>query len=205
MPQVRHISDSELQGVIERAHEIGGEYESLLEGHAARSYVSAAEEAGVPREAILEALRERLYSDEATYDEGMLVFASNGEGWFVAAKVLEDRGSTVYIKVLAGTKTEVAKEDIRPLNMMPGGRIHFSYYGSWQAGEITAYDNDARVVSVNYWGTKENKPLTDVRIKDMRGKRQMSEMARAWAYSAAAFLAGSGIGAFITWLATRGG
>lgn len=199
----RHLEPAELQDVLRRATEIAS---GVGHGLDVEDYVSAAKEAGIPEEAMRQALQERLAAVEATTalpEHGELVFASNGEGWYCPAKLESTGPSTARVKFLGGGAVELPLSEIQPMNLAPGKKVHVRYWGSWTQMELVSFDMDSRTIVADYSWTKETFPLESVRLKDRRKEMPIPEQLKYWLYGSAIFLSGGIAGAILLRILTR--
>lgn len=196
------LQQNEIQEILERAQEISEESQALIDSDL-RAYIDAAEEAGVPRDAALQAFREKLAGSIEQYQEGKLVFATAGDGWYNIARLVELRGSHAQVHFLSGGEANVAITDLRPFSVAPGHKLHFLYYGMWSEADVVSINRENMTVLMNYWGTKEEVPLGQVRLKDRRNAKPMAEQAKMWLYGAAMFLGGTAVGAVVMKILSR--
>ncbi len=196
------LQPQEIQEILERAQEINEESQALIDSEL-RAYIDAAEEAGVPRDAALQAFRERMAGSIEQYQEGKLVFATAGDGWYNIARLIELRGSQAIVQFLSGGEAHINITDLRPFAVAPGHKLHFLYYGMWTEADVLSINRENMTVLMSYWGTKEEVPLGQVRLKDRRNAKPVAEQTKMWLYGAAIFLGGSAVGAALMALLTR--
>jgi|GEM_PF-4123796 len=97
------MRQDELSGLLQRASEISTETENLLANDPELALIAhSAEEAGLPREAILAALRERLAERGNLIKAGEIVLAESVDGIFYPALVKETNGTMVKVRFLQG-------------------------------------------------------------------------------------------------------
>ena len=181
MTMERHVlSSEELTDVIRRAQEIeahgtaGGD----LEG-----YVKAAEEAGISREATMQALRERLGYPLAATQSGETVFARSADGHFYAAKVDAVNGQVADVRFLNGATVTLPLSDLRELNLTPGRKISYmsTNMSMWVNGQVSTYNPHALTIEVESWGSKETVSLDKVRLLAQDVFQKVSDTANLWA------------------------
>ena len=202
MMEVR-LSDEELASVVQRAHEISSLHERL--GEAPRSldeYVKVAEEMGVPREAMMQALIERFAFLDKEIEAGLLVFARSEDGRSYPAKVLSSDGDSVKVRFLNGSESRVGRQALQDASFTPGAT--YEYYSPSMAmftkSQVSRFDSDAQTVTFSKWGTEETVPLAKVRTARPR-PQGASNMGSAIYLVVAG--AGGLIGALATWLVMR--
>ena len=186
----RHLSEEESRETVQRAREIAeqGREPAALEADY-EVYLQAAEEVGVSREAVLQALRERLLVPSRAFAEGETVFAPSSDGFWYPA-VLKSLGEqTAAVEFVSGGEHTCALADLRPLTLIPGRKLQADLKG-WGWGDAIVERHDAgkrkvRVVHDDWFGTKETVPLTGVRlarehaVPERRTERNPEQLARA--------------------------
>lgn len=195
------LTDNEIREVLARAEEIHGA------GPATdlANVLQAAQEAGLPREAVEQALRERA---DVGFDPevGELVFAKSTDGKYYAARVLALEDSFCEVRFCKGGTTRVSPGDIRPCPLLPGSRVvcHWPEWGWWTC-TVVNYDADRETAKVtDGWGSTRTFPVAELRLDPPTKKSlAISELARAALVYGVDFLAGAGIGALVTWLIMR--
>jgi hypothetical protein len=196
------LSDEELAAVVRRAHEITSLQGRLEEGrNSLDEYVRAAEEMGVPREAMMQALHERFAFLERDVEPGTLVFALSGDGRHYAAKVLKCDGDSLAVRFLNGGEGVVGRHQLQEPSFSPGSEYeyHSPSYMMYLKAQAVRYDRDALTVTFNYWGTEETVPLAKVRtVKPRSGIGPPP-----WVYTLAIAL-GSGVLGAVLALVLRG-
>lgn len=194
----------ELREVLERAQEIDSETGVLLRQNPEwADMIEAAEEAGVPREAILEALRERVGAVATDFGAGELVFATSGNGWFNPAKIETVRNGRARVRFLGGGEAEVDLRDVKSFGLAPGDSIYINYYGTWTKVEVGSFNRDSLSVTTNYYGMHETRSLEGVRLKDPRFAKPLKDQAKLWTYMVASFVSGGMVAGLIALIANR--
>ena len=109
------MDQREAQEILRRAQEIESQQGVMLRSQAdVEQFVSAAEEAGLSRDAVLQALRERLRMPAEAFEPGSLVFAESADGRFHVASLTSLDEHTAKIRFLNwGTEETVTLEHIR--------------------------------------------------------------------------------------------
>jgi hypothetical protein len=196
---------ADLRSVLERAQEIESETGLLLRQNPEWSdMIQAAQEAGVPREAILEALRERIGVAAAPdFAKEELVFATTGGGWFNPARIESVKGGQVRVRFLGGGDAEVDIRDVKRFSLVPGDVVHISYWGSWTKVEVLSFNRDSLSVTINIWGTNETRSVEGLRLKDPRTQKPLKDQVMMWAYAGVSFLAGAGVCAVLMRILSR--
>ena len=138
------LTQEEVNHTISRASQI---VEQKTEGSGAalggyEAYISAAEEVGIPREAMLQALRERNLLAVDGVSPGDVVFAPSADNASYPATVLRvTNESSIVVQFLAGGEHTVSAIDIRSLSMVPGRQLQFQHKdigaGIWCTGKLS--------------------------------------------------------------------
>ena len=145
-------SDEEMTQILRRAQEIASSEQALLEDHHEWGpVIDAAEEAGLNRDSIMAAIRERLA--EQAIEHQPAVFQST-------------RPSGVVVRYLTGGEGTLPATDIRPFTMSPGMKIDVlsHSYKMWLKAEVIRFNPDSRSITVNCWSNEEVLPLERIRI-----------------------------------------
>ncbi len=162
------FSSEELTEILARAEEISSQRsESLLHSNEIEAILDAAEEAGLNREATLQALRERLAPPSADIVAGELVFAKSDDGHYYPARLIGMANHYADIHFISGTKTKIGIGDIKPFTITPGLKLQFQEqtFNYWTEGEVTRYNDEGRSVTFLYWGKEITVSLEKVRQK----------------------------------------
>jgi len=179
-----HGRDEKLADILDRAQRIDDETALLLERDpAALELVSAAEEAGLSRDAVIQALRERLRHIAPRFKPGEYVFAKSYEGYGYAAAVVDEFGDDTHVRFLNGGEGTVATSDLRPLGLMPGQSVEFMSksmgWGMWLEGKVVRFNSETKSVTLDYWGMSEEiLPLELVRLPKEKKPFQLGEVVK---------------------------
>ena len=173
----------------------------------AHTMLAAAEEAGLPREAIEQALRERFEFAGALPTAGELAFAKSSDGKFYVAEVLEAAPTSARVRFLKGGEHTIKPEELRPCSLLPGQRVvcPWSDWGWWTC-TVISYNSDKKKVKVSDgWGSTETFPISEIRLDPPR-TRDAAALNRAkamlYTYALGVFTGGVATG-IITWLLLR--
>lgn len=200
------LSQEEVREILARAEEI-----HLRRGAAdaplgdTEFVIRAAEEAGLSRAAVEEALRERFNLLAAPPEPGELVFAKSTEQFFSVAEVLQTDANRTRVRFLNGLEQTVNFEHLRPLSLGPGARILCPWPNwGWWTCTVISYDSKKQKVKVtDGWGTTKSFNIAEIALESPKRKGAgLLERSKALLYCLIA--AGGGlIGAVATWLAMR--
>lgn len=162
------FEQTELNDLLTRAQEIDHSSDHLLQSRPdLAELINAAEESGLPREAVMAALRERLAELSAAHEPGDPVFAQSPDGHWYPAIFDRQKGNRVDLRYFSGSIGSLEPSKIRPFDLAPGVKLqaYSSSYKMWVDAEIVRYNPDARSITVNYWYTEEVLPLERIRLK----------------------------------------
>lgn len=198
------LGEEELRGVLSRAYEIDQRTHGTQEG-AHEAVLRAAEEAGLSREAVGQAIQERLGLLGRPPSVGEMVFAKGEGDKLYPAEILEAGGHDYAVRFANGEERRVAFENLRPLNLLPGERLVCPWpdWGYWNC-TIISYNPEKRTVKVtDNWGSEKKFDLSQV-YRQADGARDRSPSRHiSGLYVAAAALAGGVVGSVVTWLLTH--
>lgn len=159
---------NDLTEILARAQEIDQDSSHILKTRPdLAEIVTAAAETGLPREAVLAALRERLAEQALEHEPGEPVFAESPDGHWYAASFNGQSGNRISLRYYNGGIGTVEPSQIRPFNLAPGVKIqaYSASYKQWTDAEIVRFNPDSRSITVTYWWTEEVLPLERVRLK----------------------------------------
>lgn len=197
----KHIADSEIGPILSRAQEMAEMDEAVAADPRLRSYIDAAEEAGIPRQATIQALRERLVEGKEefnyTFQAGDFVLATTGDGFYNIARFDTITRAGAKVKFIGGATCEVGLQDLKSFNLVPGTKVMAQYSGMWCNGELVSFNPDTNGVRINIWGTNIDTTLDQIRVKDARKEVPVTDQVKYWLYGTAAFLGGSVVGGAI--------
>ncbi len=193
------LTEDETKGVLSRAEDI---HLHSITGSDSDVVIRAAEEAGLPREAIEQALREQFDRFSEPLKVGDLVFARSSDERHYVAEVTGQTESGFKVRFLKGGEGIVALQHLRPCAFLPGEELVVNWPGwGWWKVSVVSYDAAARVVRASDGWYEKQFSIADVRVDPPKKPR---EVRRATMMVYVALLAGgSAIGALITWLMMR--
>jgi len=198
------LDDDSLAEVIRRAHEISAQTELMFEPHPEiEQYVRAAEEAGISRDATMQALRERLDLPIAAFQPGEYVFALSNDERYYVAKVLQIEGRQARIRFLSGTDHTCDAGNLRLFSLTPGQRVQYNsaVHHIWVTGKIEGFNRDANSVTAHWGGVSETLTLDKLRLP--QEGRASSTGIPLWAVGVASALGGGVVGAILMRLLIR--
>lgn len=204
-PQAK-LDDASLGEVVRRAQEIQDQTQLMLEPSPdLEQYVKAAEEAGIHRDATMQALRERLSLPVEMFKPGEYVFAKSADGFYYTALLMAIEGRKAKVEFLTGSEHYCDASDLRLFSLTPGQKISYFSKGSgmWWEGQLTKFNRDKKTVTVTNWGDSETVALEKVRLPRDVQVLPMSYRTRLWAVGIASALSGGVVGAILLKLLTR--
>ena len=114
------MTQEEIEKVLARAQEIQNSPNGTFDHD---ELVKSAEEAGISRNAVLQALRERIGFAEDPLSPGDFVFALSVDGDKHVAEFVEQKDNIVTVKFMNGAEAKLLPSAIQPLRMLPGERV----------------------------------------------------------------------------------
>ncbi len=205
-PPHAKLDEASLTEVVRRAQEIQDQTHLMLEPNPdLEQYVRAAEEAGIHRDATMQALRERLSLPIEMFKPGEYIFAKSADGFYYVAVLLEIEGRKAKVEFLSGSEHFCDASDLRLFSLTPGQKV--SYFskssGMWWEGQLSKFNREKKNVTVTCWGDNETVALEKVRLPRDVQVLPMSYRAKLWAVGIASVLSGGVVGAILMKLLTR--
>lgn len=192
--------------VLRRAQEIDIQTHLMLEPYPEYTeLIRAAEEAGIARDATLQALRERMSLPAQAFEPGQRVFARSADGHFYAATLERIEGRTAHLRFVNGSEHQADMTDLRLFSLTPGQKVHFHSptYSMWIQAEVVRFNRDSGSVTISAWYQEETVPLEKVRLNREGPTFKLQDTAKYWLIGGISLLAGTGIGAAIVALLSR--
>lgn len=159
------FSEQQIREILARAEQIhlgaGEELESD-----SKALIKAAEEAGLPREAVEQALRERLEAETPNLNPGEFVFAPSSDGKLYVAEVKSTSASSTTVNFLNGSDLAVPTHQIQPAKFLPGSKVSANWpHWGWWLCTVISFDKPNRLLRLSDgWGTEKTFPLAEVRL-----------------------------------------
>jgi hypothetical protein len=201
----KHLTEEQIRDALSRAEEL--HLRSALASDndpAIESVLNAAEEMGLPREAMLKALQERLGKPMATPKVGERVFAKSADGKYYVAEVLATEGEEFRIRFLSGADATVSMEDLMPCNFVPGFKVVVQWpVWGWYKGDVVAYDAKREKVTVSDGWNEKKFSLDEIRLDPPKDSNLNPRAKIYWTLISIGAAMGGTIGAVITWLLMR--
>ncbi|MBX3095539.1 MAG: hypothetical protein KF812_01635 [Fimbriimonadaceae bacterium] len=197
------LNDEALSGVIERAHELQMQDQELASYEA---FVQAAEEAGVPRESVLQALRERL-ATAPQFKVDDLVFAPGADGWLYIAKITGLEEGVAQLKFANGADASFTTNKLMSMSLLPNQKVQVNLpgWGGWYGSTVVSINHFAHSLTVNASGIQQTVTMDAVRIRpevaDGKERKFTKTEFIEWVVTAA--VSSAVVGALVTWLIMR--
>src|SRR5262249_13502297 len=129
------------------------------------AYLKAGEEMGIPREATLLALRERLAVPAQALEVGQTLFAPSVDGFWYPAVLVALAQHTATVRFLSGDEHPCALADLRPLSPVPGGKLEAAGKGwGWCGVEVQKYDAEKGKVPLTAGWSSQTLLLEKLRL-----------------------------------------
>ncbi len=160
------LNENEIREILKRAEQIhiGASVEE--DDSDSKALIKAAEEAGLPREAVEQALRERLDSQTFTLTPGDFIFAPSSDGKHYTAEFIESNAHTTRARFLTGGEISFPNEQAHPAQFLPGSKVQANWpnFGWWTC-TVVAFDKPNRLLRLSDgWGNDKSFPLAEVRF-----------------------------------------
>jgi len=193
--------DDSLSGVIERAHELQMRNQELA---AYEAFVQAAEEAGIPRESVMQALRERL-ATAPKYHPGQFVMAPGADGFLYVAKVGAIEDSVARIKFANGSETAFPTDELRPFALLPNQKVQVNLpgWGGWYGATVSHFNEQTLSLTVNASGMTQTVTLEALRMRPQKDGETLFDLNTVVSWAVGALAIGGALGSLITWLVMR--
>ncbi len=168
MHQVQ-LTEEEVSQTLQRAEEIAAAGTSVpgLE-QTYSTYIKAAEELGIPRDALILALRERLDIQMDSVEVGARVFAPSADGFCYAATVSSADNQMATVQFVTGGTATVSISGLKPFSLSPGTIVNGCHKGDddWWSARVRFYDEGKNEVTIVYRtdGSIEVLPLERIRL-----------------------------------------
>lgn len=193
-------SSEQTRLILQRAEEIQANTALRLDSDSSTDQLLiAAEEAGLSRDAVVQALQEQRALESRKLESGGHVFALSSDERFYVATVKAVNGDLVDVTFLNGSDHVLQRRDIRPFSLLPGQSLAVQWPGwGWWVSKVITFDREQLKVRVSdNLGTELTVPLSEVRLNPDRPPTAARERLKLWAYMAASTLGGGAIGALI--------
>ncbi|MBS1706129.1 MAG: hypothetical protein JST40_09665 [Armatimonadetes bacterium] len=198
------MQPEELREVLIRAEQIQSQQVVNVDQEVeTETIVQAAEEAGLSRDAVLQALQERLALTQASTQPGAIVMAESADGHFYAARVISSDTVAAKVKFLSGGEQSLPLNKIKPFSPVPGTQFSCPWqnWGWWNC-KVVSYDSDnMRLLVTDGWGNQQGFHISEVRQNKERSPQ--SNQSLYYLYLGLTGFGGMVLGFVIRWLMFR--
>jgi hypothetical protein len=184
------LSDVELRETLERAREIATKSsEWVAPDPSGEAFLNAAEEIGIPREALLQALRERQSALGLSFTVGQTIFAPSVDGFWYPAEVTSVGQHTAEVQFVHGGSHTCALADLRPLALIPGRKLQADWpQWGWCTVTVESYDPETGQLTATDGWSKKRLPIRKIRLPEKIASPPSQEERRLAALSRAALI-----------------
>lgn len=195
-----NVDSERLRTILQRAEEI--EFSASVGTGLSRAdeeLVAAAQEAGLSREAVEQALRERFALENMHLQVGSLVFAQSSDRHFYPAKISAIEGAAVRVEFASGGEHTVSRMEIKPFTVLPGQMINVPWpsWGWWNS-RVISFDREQMKVRVSdNFGSELTVPISETRLAPELAPSEARDRLRQWLTYAAISLSSGVVGALI--------
>lgn len=174
--QLQELSEQDLSEVLTRAQAIQANKVSLEHSKGdLEMFIKAAEEVGINREALLQAIKEKSGQPLEGLHTGDKVFAKSADGAFYLAEVTELDSTIAKVSFNHGTTHTLPLTDLRPFSLLPGQKIEANWpiWGWWEV-QIVRYDAEKQLLDVTDGMETRKFTLDEIRLKVEKNKTAKS-------------------------------
>lgn len=194
------FDEQAIREILRRAEEIhiGAPQQDDTE---AKAIIKAAEEAGLPRAAVEQALQERLTQSQPTTTPGEFLFAPSADGKLYVAEVVSSNGATTQARFLNGSDISVPTSQTQPANFLPGSKVYANWpsFGWWNC-TVISFDKPNRLLRLSDgWGNEKTFPLAEVRINPpvQTNSKLQRDLIYIWDIYKMQIVIAAGVGLFV--------
>lgn len=172
--ELSHLKEEELAEVLHRAQEIDvGSLTGATDAHDLEQFIAAAEEVGISREAVLQAIREKTGQALQSFNVGDRVFAKSADNAYYIATVTEVDGRTAKVRFLSGGDHALAVADLHSASFLPGQKVEVDWpFWGWYKATVVKFDERTGKLTANDGMSEKSFPLTKVRLGVRRSQTQ---------------------------------
>lgn len=200
------LTEEQVNEVIQRAAEIDHQLQHRLTSEDdVQRLIATAEEAGLSREAVLQALSEQVGMVGEPPKVGELVFALSADKKMYVAKVLEVTETALRVEFLNGGSASISNKDVRPFSITPGSKVicRWPDWGDWTCTVVRIDMETQRVRVTDGWGSERTVPLAEVKVDPQKSALAQRLEGLTTTMKLTYATGGGLIGALVTWLLMR--
>lgn len=162
--------------------------------------VTAAAEAGINKDAVIQALRERIAILEAEPEVGDMIFALSVDGDYHLAKFLGENGDYSSVQYYGGGKADILSTMIKPFQMIPGSEVHVKWdRRGWVSAKVLDNDPENNWLYLEVDGQSRYIDYEEIRILKATPVSKSSPL-QYWRDRAILALGSGVVGALLMWL-----
>lgn len=197
------LNQDQLRDVLARAEEIRLQRGITPSQRDIEEVLSVAEEAGLDRESVLQAVRERLSVLGEPPKNGDRIFAKSSDGNYYVATVQDAKDGVLKVRFAQGGDHTVNAMDVRPCSFLPGQKVVCPWPSwGWWTCRVLSFDASRDELRVtDGWGSEEVFPVSNVRMAQESINPRVPGKLTAWLFTG--LVAGGAIGSALTWLFLR--
>lgn len=197
--QIEELSQQDLTEVLQRAQTLEVSKVTAPETHNdLETFLQAAEEVGISRDAVMQALREKMGHPLEGIATGDRVFAKSADGAFYTATVSRIENNLAQVRFINGSDHALSLTDLRGFSILPGQKIQVKWpkWGWWTV-TVEKYDPQAGKVTATDGFESKTFPLEEVRLPVQKTKQQLARNALLFRVAVAAAGVGGILGALL--------
>jgi hypothetical protein len=197
------MRQDELHEVLTRAQEIDAGKGQTIEGNPEYDgLMQAAEEVGINRDSVLQALRERIGVKQEPFEPGEVVFARVPDGSYYPGTVIEEKDGMVNVDFLSGSKGEVPVTAVKKFQALPTQPIECQWkFLGWRPSIILKYDPKDQMAKVaGPMGRTQWCVLHELRMAADADSAEQASPKTNWLVLAAIALGSGLLGSLLMWL-----
>jgi hypothetical protein len=200
-----HLSEEELQETLARARQLSRVVHGTDSETAMEPYLRAGEEVGIPREALKQALSERLALTTPEFSVGDMVFAPSVDGHWYAAQILTLDGGRATVRFLKGSEHTCATADLRALALIPGRVLQVDWKDwGWCNAKVINHEPHTGKTEAEHFGERKKFTTDQLRLHPKQANpptttEEKSEVRIKAMLMRVALLAG-GVGMALGWM-----
>jgi hypothetical protein len=177
--RLRESESQEMEAILHRAQEIWDEDQRLGDPEEQyRPLIDAAVESGMPRDAVVRAIRERLQLPSSPLAIGSDVFAQSVDGAYYVAQLESCDKSVACVRFHSGSRHQVPILAVKPFQLVPGLMFEafFHDWNKWLPAQLVRYEPHCKMADVQFFDGER----TTVSIHEIRLPRHRFHVRWRW-------------------------
>lgn len=197
---MRTMESEPFRQILQRAEEIQAQSSGEFRVDAqSEQLIAAAIEAGLSREAVVQAMQERFALEHRTLEPGALVFALSSDQRFYPAHLQSLDAGIATVRFVNGSDHTLRRGELRPFALLPGQTVNAQWpnWGWWNC-KVIAFDRELlRVRLSDGWGSEENLSISDIRLNPEKVEGSGGFRHKIWMIVSASAVFGGVVGALL--------